>query len=94
MFRFLSKMDRESPGDLVDRILGFHCCGPGSVPSQGNETLRAPTAQPTATTQKKGKGSNHDHFITLNLGTNHFNIHILMRSQQPSKVEHLNPFDS
>ena len=43
--------------------------------------------------KKTRKVSNHDHFITLSLGTNHFNIHILMHSQQPSKVEHLNPFD-
>ena len=29
----------EFPGGLVVRILGFHCCGPGSVPGRGTEIL-------------------------------------------------------
>ena len=27
----------EFPSGLVDRILGFHCCGPGSIPDQGTD---------------------------------------------------------
>ena len=29
------------PGGLVATILGFHCHGPGSIPSQGTEILKA-----------------------------------------------------
>ena len=28
------------PGDLVVRILGFHCCDPSSVPGWGIEILQ------------------------------------------------------
>ena len=34
-------MYREFPGDLVVRILGFHCRGLGSVLAQGTEILQA-----------------------------------------------------
>ena len=29
------------PDGLVVRIPGFHCCGPGSIPGQGTESLQA-----------------------------------------------------
>ena len=32
---------REFPGGLVVRILGFHCHGLGSIPSQGTEIPQA-----------------------------------------------------
>ena len=31
----------EFPGGLVVRILGFHCCDPGSVPGWGTEIWQA-----------------------------------------------------
>ena len=31
---------REFPGGLLVRILGFNCCGPGSIPGRGPETLQ------------------------------------------------------
>ena len=31
----------EFPGDLVVRILGFHCCGLGSTPGGGTEIPQA-----------------------------------------------------
>ena len=31
----------EFPGGLVVRICHCHCCGPGSIPGQGTETLKA-----------------------------------------------------
>ena len=35
---FAKKREKgEFPGGLVVRILGFHCCGPGSIPHQGTE---------------------------------------------------------
>ena len=34
-------LDREFPGGLVVRILGFHCHGPGSVPGWGIEIRQA-----------------------------------------------------
>ena len=38
----------EFPGGLVVRILGFHCCGPGSVLGQGTEiSLKPLSGQPT-----------------------------------------------
>ena len=40
--------NREFPGGLVLRILGFHCHGPVSVPGQGTEI-------PQATQQNKQK---------------------------------------
>ena len=35
------------------RVLGFHCCGPGSVPGQGTEILQA--AQHSQKKKKKKK---------------------------------------
>ena len=35
------KENRDFPGGLVVRILGFHCYGPVSVPGQGTELLQA-----------------------------------------------------
>ena len=32
---------REFPSGLVVRILGFHCCGPGSIPGRGTKILQA-----------------------------------------------------
>ena len=29
------------PGGLLFRILGFHCCGPGSIPGPETEILQA-----------------------------------------------------
>ena len=31
--------NRDFPGGLIVRTPGFHCCGPGSFPGQGNEIL-------------------------------------------------------
>lgn len=41
-----------SPGDLVVRILGFHCCDPSSVPGWGIEILQM-THLPTPPPEKK-----------------------------------------
>ena len=32
---------QEFPGVLAVSIWGFHCCGPGSIPSQGTEIPQA-----------------------------------------------------
>ena len=37
------KKNQEFPGCLKTRILGFHCCGPGSIPGQWTETPQAAT---------------------------------------------------
>ena len=29
---------KEFPGGLLVRVLGFHCCGPGSILGEGSET--------------------------------------------------------
>ena len=41
-FRKLEGNLWEFPNGLVATILGFHCCGPGSIPGQGTEILQAP----------------------------------------------------
>ena len=33
--------NRESPGALEVSILGFHCCGLGSIPGSGTKILQA-----------------------------------------------------
>ena len=35
-----SRKEREFPGGLVVRILGFNCCGPGSIPCLETEVLQ------------------------------------------------------
>ena len=47
------KINRELPGSLMVRILGFHCGGLGSIPGQGTEI-------PQATEQPKNKMNNSD----------------------------------
>ena len=37
----LRRNNREFPGGLVVRILGFHCCDPGSGPGRGTEVPQA-----------------------------------------------------
>ena len=38
---FQSTEGQEFPGGLAVSIWGFHCCGPGSIPSQGTEIPQA-----------------------------------------------------
>ena len=47
--------NRDFPGGLMVRILGFHYHGPGSIPGQGTETPQA--AQPKKK-EKKRKSEN------------------------------------
>ena len=47
-FRKLEGNLWEFSNGLVGTILGFHCCGPGSIPGQGTEILQA-----TQRSQKK-----------------------------------------
>ena len=42
-------MLRAFPGGLVVRILGFHCCGPGSIPGRGTEILQSHVAKKNKT---------------------------------------------
>ena len=49
---------REFAGGLMIRILGFHCCGLGSVPGQGTEILQAPQRGQKTKTENKGKKKN------------------------------------
>ena len=47
--------EREFPGGLVVRILGFHYCGPDSIPGQGTEILQAVWHGQTKKKQKINK---------------------------------------
>ena len=40
MMKFEIQNNREFPGGLVVRILGFHCHGPSSVSDRGSEILQ------------------------------------------------------
>ena len=48
---------REFPGDLVVRILGFHCCGLDSIPGQGTKIPQAMGPKKKKHQKKKEKQS-------------------------------------
>ena len=50
-----SRKEREFPGGLVVRILGFNCCGPGSIPCLETEVLQG--AWHSQKKKKKDKNS-------------------------------------
>ena len=52
----------EFPGGLVVKILGFHCCGLGSISDQGTESLQAVWGG-----QKIEKKNMLDHMTQLNV---------------------------
>ena len=78
LFLFKEMLRRGFPGCLVVRIPGFHCYGPGSIPGQGTEILKALRySQKKEKTEKKKKSQTPIHDTTrfkklLNYNSNNY----------------------